>query len=312
MRSQVDWIKVNSDKACLIDNSSNILFQPQLNLDILHYPSNELCQVKKDGKYGYINLSGKLVIPFKYKRAYPFSDNGLAFVVNDNNIGGYIDQYGEFIIPPIYETGSNFKFGFAAVSKNGKYEYIYKNGMKAVNKTFKYASGFSETGLAKVETFNEKQSLMDTRSHVVIELKEGSELSEFKEDSRITKFKINNREALINAAGDIITGFFEHVFISPYSRLNPFLRNGLWGYVDQLGNEVIPNIYKQVTQFDQNDIARVKSFNPLAENQICEFYINEKDEILDNQIMEAKNKIFKEKFSHINGFKRALALAIKR
>lgn len=312
MRCQMDWIRVDNDKACLISSNGDILLEPQLNLDILHYPSHGMCQVKKDGKYGYINMKGRMVIPFKYKKAYPFSENGLAFVVNDDDLGGYIDQYGEFVIPPIYESGSSFKFGFAAVSKNGKYKYIYKNGMKAINNTFKYAGGFSETGLAKVETYEEKQSLMDTRSQVVLQLKEGCGLFEFKSDARITKFRTNRREALIDAAGKIFTGFFEKVIISPYSTLNPFLRHGLWGYVDELGNEVIPNIYREVTEFNEDGISKVKAFHPLAENQLWEFYINKKDEIIDYEEIEEKNKIFEERFSHVNDFKKAMALAIRR
>src|SRR5690625_1803907 len=312
MMNQTDWIKADHGNVCVITNKGNIVLEPQVDVDTLYYPSYGMCQVEKDGKYGYIDESGELVIPFQYKKAFPFSENGLAFVVGDGGLGGYIDIYGEFIIEPIYETGSTFKFGFAAVSKNGEYKYIYKNGLKAIDNTFKYASGFADCGLAKVVTFNGKQSLMDTTSRVILQLKEGCELTEFKGDSRITKFRTNGREALINAAGEIFTGFFEQVVISPYSHLNPFLRNGLWGYVDDRGNEVIPNIYKEVTQFTEDNVAKVKAFHPLAENQLWEFYINEKDEIIDDKIIERKKQFHSERFIHVNRFKKSLALAVKK
>jgi len=90
------------------------------------------------------------------------------------------------------------------------------------------------------------------------------------------------------------------------------LRNDLWGYVDDLGNEVIPNIYREVTEFNEDKIARVKAFHPLAENQLWEFFINEKDEIIDDKIAKEKSRKLNEKFIHVNSFKKAMALAIKK
>src|SRR5690625_894374 len=313
MMNQTDWIKANHGNVCLIDHKGNIVLEPQVDVDTLYYPSHEMCQVKKDGKYGYIDMVGELVIPFQYKRAYPFAENGLAFVVGDNGLGGYIDRSGEYVIAPSYDTGSMFKFGFAAVSKNGEYTYIYKNGSKAINNTFKYAGGFSDCGLAKVVEFNGKHSLMDTTSRVALRLKEGNDLAEFKEGSRITKFRAaDGRETLINAAGEIFTGFFEKVVISPYSHLHPYLQNGLWGYVDNEGDEVIPNIYKEVSPFTEMKVAKVKAFHPLAENQEWEFYINEIDEIIDDQAIKRQEQHLRKRFSHINRFKKALALAVKK
>lgn len=311
-----DKIEANHGSVCIINCNGSILIKPKEDVDTLYYPSHGLCQVKKDGKYGYIEETGELVIPFKYERAFPFSENGLAFVVCENGLGGYIDQHGELVIEPIYESGSSFKFGFAAVSKNGKYIYIYKNGNKAINNTFKYASGFSECGLAKIQEFDGRQGLMDTTSRPILMLKKGCELAEFKEDSRITKFTKNGKEALINASGEIITGLaYDRVIISPYYRLNPFLRNGLWGYIDDKGDEVIPNIYTEASEFTEDftkdKVAFVKAFHPLVENNIREFYINEKDEIIDTSLIESKKKRLTQRFSQVTRSKRGLALAVK-
>ena len=136
-----------------------------------------------------------------YKEAFEFSDNGLAFVVGENGLGGYINKKGKFVINPIHESGSNFNFGLAAVSKNGEYIFIYENGNKAVNHTFKYAGGFSECGLAKIQEFDGRQGLMDTKSRPLIMLKNGCELAEFQGESKVTKFRAKGREALINSRG---------------------------------------------------------------------------------------------------------------
>lgn len=307
--------KVKNGKLCLIDREGTILIEPEVDVDTIYFPSHGLCQVEKNGKFGYINMSGELVIPIKYKKADPFSENGLAFVVGETGLGGYINADDEYVIDPIYESGSTFKFGFAAVSKNGEYIYIYKNGNKAINNSFKYASGFSDCGLAKTEEFDGRQGLMDTTSRVVLTLKKGCELEEFLEGTRITKFRTNGREALINAAGEIITGFYDQIIISPNSRLHPFLRNGLWGYIDNRGVEAIPNIYKEASEFEEYKdykVASVKSYHPLAENNLVNLYINEKDEIIDNSLIEASKQHLYDKFSKVYRFQKALALAVKK
>src|SRR5699024_8931628 len=146
LMNKENMIEAKHEKLCFIDSEGTILIEPEVDVDAIYYPSHGLCQVEKNGKYGYIDMSGELVIPIKYKEADPFSENGLAFVVGENGLGGYINADDEYVINPIYESGSIFKFGFAAVSKNGEYIYIYKNGNKAINNTFKYASGFSDCG----------------------------------------------------------------------------------------------------------------------------------------------------------------------
>lgn len=307
-----DRIESKDGNLCVIDNHGSIMIKPNIDVDALHYPSHGLCQVEKDGKFGYIDEWGKLVIPLKYENAFPFSENGLAFVICENGLGGYINVDDEFVIEPIYEAGSTFRFGFAAVAREGSYEYIYKNGMKAINNTFKYAGGFSECGLAKVVEFSGKHSLMDITSLVVLELKKGCELAEFKDGIRLTKFTKNGREAMINAAGDIITGFYDQIIISPYARRHPFLRNGLWGYLDNTGKEMIPNIYKQASTFTESKIAHVKAFHPLAENNEWEFYINAEDEMMDSKLIEEEQKDLSAGFSEVYPFKKCLALAKKR
>lgn len=306
-------LKAKHGKVCIINTEGEIVIEPEIEVDTIYYPSNGLCQVGRDGKYGYIDENGKLVIPLKYKKASPFSENGLAFVVRKNGLGGYIDKHDNFVIHPIYESGSTFNFGFAAVSRNGEYIFIHEDGNKAVDHTFKYASGFATCGLAKIQEFDGRYGLMDATSMPVLMLKHGCELAEFKGDSKITKFRVNEREALINAQGEIITGLsYDKVIISPSSKLHQFLRNGLWGYIDDEGNEVIANIYKEISEFSEFNVAAVKSYHPLAENNLVDFYINDRDELIDNKLIEFINQLLHYRFSNVSRFKNGLALAVKK
>lgn len=53
-------------------------------------------------KYGYINSSGEIAIPARYKLAGDF-ENGMAVVATDNRIKGIIDRNGNYVIQPIYK-----------------------------------------------------------------------------------------------------------------------------------------------------------------------------------------------------------------
>lgn len=305
--------EVGLGSLCFINTEGKIIIEIKEDYDEIHYPSNGFCVVGKNGQYGYIDERGKVQIPLIYNEAYDFAHNGLAFAIGEDGLGGYIDKDGEFVIEPLYESGSSFKYGFAAVSKDGEYIFIYRNGDKAINHTFRYASEFSECGLAKIQEFDGRQGLIDTESRIVLMLKNGCELEEFIGGSKVTKFKKDGKEALINSKGEIITGLkYDKIIISPDSNLNPFLRDGLWGYIDDEGNEVIANIYLSASEFTEHKLALVSEANPLGKNKRVSSYINDKGETIDNRLMELFYQSFDNEFSRVYEFKKGLALAIKK
>ena len=97
------------------------------------------------GKWGYIDKTGKEVVPCKYDFASSFSD-GLAAV----NIGavydwtmehssmyggkwGYIDKTGKEAVPLKYDTAYDFSDGLARVKLNGKCGFISISGYVPAN-----------------------------------------------------------------------------------------------------------------------------------------------------------------------------------
>ena len=82
-----------------------------------------------NGKIGFVNTSGKEIVPPKYTSAKDFSE-GLA-VVELNGKFGFINTQGKEVIKPKYEDALSFSEGLAAVKINGKWGYIenpLKNG----------------------------------------------------------------------------------------------------------------------------------------------------------------------------------------
>jgi hypothetical protein len=77
-------------------------------------PSRPLFPVPVAGAVGFINNLGKLVIPARYDAALPFSED-LAAVKHEGR-WGYIDRTGREAIPYLYKTAENFHGGVAIVN----------------------------------------------------------------------------------------------------------------------------------------------------------------------------------------------------
>jgi hypothetical protein len=100
----------------------------------------DLWPVQQDKKWGYIDKTGKLIIPFKFDHAGDFSE-GLAAVKLAGKYG-YIDQTGKVVIPPRFDGGRPFSEGLAVVvichfDRKGeilryRYGYIDKSGTMVI------------------------------------------------------------------------------------------------------------------------------------------------------------------------------------
>ena len=75
----------------------------------------------KNGRYGFVNKSGREAIAPQFDAAQPFSE-GLA-AVSQNGYYGFIAENGEWAFSPIYEDVRSFDGGFAW-GKSGGLWYI--------------------------------------------------------------------------------------------------------------------------------------------------------------------------------------------
>lgn len=102
-----------------------------------------LAAVKLGGKYGYIDMEGRSVIPYKYHTAGVFSE-GLA-CVSMNGKYGYVDREGKQVIPYKFSDAGDFIDGMAEVIFDGQRGYVDKNGKWYSNRNnvFSSFSGFA-------------------------------------------------------------------------------------------------------------------------------------------------------------------------
>lgn len=105
--------------------------------------SSGLAPVCLYGKYGYVNKQGEMAVPFKFSNASPFSE-GLAIVELKGKVS-YITPDGKTIIPYMLDSGKPFKDGIAEVIVNGQTKYMDKVGKiyNEVSEAFRGFSGFA-------------------------------------------------------------------------------------------------------------------------------------------------------------------------
>ena len=101
-------------------------------------------------QYGFVDQTGKLVIPLQYSEVKRFTE-GLAPVSRTRDSGwdlwGYIDKTGKEVILCIYQLADNFSEGLATVEilsedDGYKYGYIDKTGKVVIHFEYDFGYGF--------------------------------------------------------------------------------------------------------------------------------------------------------------------------
>ena len=98
--------------------------------------------VNIDGKWGYIDKMGKIIIDPQFDEALEFSE-GLA-VVKTNDKYVYIDITGKHIINQQCNSAYSFSEGLARMEIGGKWGFIDNTGAYVINSQFEDAKDFNE------------------------------------------------------------------------------------------------------------------------------------------------------------------------
>ena len=121
----------------------------------------------ESGKWGYIDTTGKTVIPFQNHYMYRFSD-GMAWVMDESRKYGLIDTTGKLVIPFQYNWVGILSEGLAAVEgENGKWGFIDTTGKLVIPFQYDDAAYFYK-GLACVQNESGKWGFIDATGKVVV------------------------------------------------------------------------------------------------------------------------------------------------
>jgi len=116
--------------------------------------------VNRGRNWGFVDRSGQVVIPPRFKAAYPFADGLAPVLIEGRQRGnlieggkwGYINRTGEWVIPAEFDMASSFSEGRAVVVKGRRCGYIDTAGDWVVRPQYDVFSCQSfKNGLAAIK-----------------------------------------------------------------------------------------------------------------------------------------------------------------
>jgi hypothetical protein len=204
----------DSSKWGYFDHESGIIQIPAV-YDYAAPFYGDRARVEKNGKIGYIDPYGKLVIDIVWdeiNRGRNHSSNESdPWVVRKDDKWGYINRDGDVIIPLNFDYASIFCEDRARIKKDNKWGYINKNGIMIIEPIFDEVHSFKCIG------------------------ENGTN------QSFAARVKQNGKYGFINEDGKyIIEPIFEDAFEFWDIGFAGVKKRGKWGIIDRLGNLVVP------------------------------------------------------------------------
>lgn len=204
--------------------------------------NDNLFQVTKDGKSGFINDKGQVVIDLVFDGVSTFSE-GLARIFVGDKVG-FLDTKGNIKVQPQFDMVSDFSEGMAYATTGGKYGYI------------------------------------DTAGNFVIEPK-FYRCWDFENGYALVMQEVVSKGCFIDMSGAIkLTG--RNFLVSKYNEgLINCSDNGDWGFIDINGNFIIPPTYEYTREFSEGKAAVTpKKINGKANRKELYAFINKENEII--------------------------------
>ena len=109
-----------------ITKSGAIMNEDDDRFESINDMSEEFIGVKIDGRWGFVDINGKLRVANQYDNIGPYNE-GLA-PIKILGRWGYIDKREDIVVQPAYDTVYRFKGGVCEVVKKGKYGLINSAG----------------------------------------------------------------------------------------------------------------------------------------------------------------------------------------
>lgn len=208
--------------------------------------------VKVGGQYGFINMSGDIVIEPQFgDESQPFRE-GLAMVQAPTGKCGFIDRFGRYAIEPIYDWAQPFSEGIAPIRVCGEYGYITRDSKYLVKPLYDHAEWYSE-GYASVSKGDDWYYLNKSGEIAIGPFGSAGDFSE-----GVARVWHQGGDALLWSDGTIVpircVDWLSEYFSE--GRIE-FSHVGKCGYLDRDGNVVIPPAYDEASTF-KGHLANVK------------------------------------------------------
>jgi hypothetical protein len=185
-------------------------------LDATDY-SEGLAWIMNKQVRGYVNKTGKLVIPWDTSGFGSQFSEGLAAMTNSKERFGFINKKGEVVIDFQYDEVSHFVDGLARVNILAKWGFIDKNNNLVIPANYDYAfdfvEGFCFVGAPDPETLEPKWGIINRGGGIVVPISKYDEVRNF-----------NQGIGAVREGSD-------------------------WKYIDYLGNQLIRKNFTNAEEF---------------------------------------------------------------
>jgi hypothetical protein len=230
----------------------------------------------KNGKYGLIDPSGKIILPCQYDDRVGIFYNGFAEVKIDGKIGFINQQYKE-VVKPIYDDAWTFeKNGYTKVCLKGKWGIIDTTGKVIIPRKYDNIGKFRE-GMLCIEQ-NGKWGFINQKEKLVIECIYEEQPADFYDGlAKIvesTNFDYYIFHFIDKMGKEIFRCQYRLAFEFSEGLLRVENEQHQYGFVDKKGKEVIACTYYFAEDF-QNGIAKV-----LFKEGGKEFFINKEGKVM--------------------------------
>ena len=247
------WVRRNENSGkALIDKSGKIIFELDKNIDVCGEIREERIMATKKEKIGYLDMSGKVVIPFKYDYGTDFI-NGKAVVAMNNPEHKKYENY----------DANDYEEGEPYMSEYTKVIYIDKNGNKLKQKVPYVKSMLTEdydkeSPYPLMEPVHSEKKMMygyfdengkNITGYIYSNADDFSEGLASVEKNGKYGFIDKNGKEVIPRIYELCYGFTEGI--------SGVEKNGKWGYIDKTGKVVIDFKYDNIDYF-RNDLACVR------------------------------------------------------
>ncbi len=105
---------------------------------------NGIAFVSENGSYRMINTEGETLNDAVFEDAYPFIEKNSYAAVKKDGKWGFTNRNGEIVIPCNYDDARSFSCGLAAVKKGGQWGYISYKDEFVIPAEYSYAEPFYE------------------------------------------------------------------------------------------------------------------------------------------------------------------------
>ncbi len=245
--------------------------------------SQQLYPFPQGGKWGYIDQNGRVVVQPKYRSGGYFVDGVAKVSIIDDSgehVYGFIGLDGKELVPPRFTSVSDFSDGVARIrirdsyyfllkngsaltaqpydeiqpatngmsvfKKNDRYGYANATGKIIVEDMFTEARPFSDSGVAVVSTEGRRSyGVINTSGEFVIEPKY-DEIKDFV--GGISAVRSGRSWVVVDKNGNLVSkDKFDDVGELSNGLIN--VKKGNWGFIDSLGDVLIPTKFKFADKF---------------------------------------------------------------